>query len=152
MGCMSNLRISLTINFIWAVLILFWTNASEVMSKCGLLRYYFAALIVLRYTSLSLASRARRRVYVSCMRDYKCWAVTIALICATYPQGVMNDDNILGSLKIFWLSVMGSLGLRSYPYPWAKTHLTPIVHEPVVCQCRQSVVLYFWLNAGFILL
>lgn len=57
-GCIYNLRISLTISFIWAVLILFWTSGSDVISKWGLFRYYFAAFIVCLYTSLSLLSSA----------------------------------------------------------------------------------------------
>ena len=109
-GCIYNFNIYLTINFICAVLIRFCTNVSDVISKCGLFKYYFAAFIVWRYTSLSLPSNARFNVYVYSIKDYNCLAVTIALICATYPQGVINDDNILGSLNIFWFNVIGSLG------------------------------------------
>lgn len=153
MGCIYNLRIYLTINFIWAVLILFCTKGSDVISKWGLFKYSLAALIVCLSTSLSLAPNAFFKVSVYCNRDSNCWAVTMALMWATSPKGVvMKDDNILGSDNIFWLRVIGSLGFLSSPYPCANTHLTPIVHAPVVCQCRHRVVLYFWLNAGFILL
>jgi hypothetical protein len=152
-GCIWSFKIYFTINFICAVLILFWTKGSEVISKCGLFKYYFAALIVCLSTSLSFAPNPFLSVSVYCINDFNCCAVTIALIWATSPNGVvMNDDNILGSLRIFWLRAMGSFGFLSSPYPCANTHLTPMVHAPVVCQCLQRVVLYFWLNAGFILL
>ena len=149
-GCIYNFRISFTINFIWDVLILFCTKVSEVISKCGLFKYYFAAFIVWRSTSLSFPSNAFFKVSVYWNSDYSCWAVTMAFIWATSPQGVIKDDNILGSLKIFWLSVMGSLGFLSSASPWANTHLTPIEHDPDVCQWRHNVVLYFWLKIGFI--
>lgn len=153
MGCISSLRISFTISFIWAVLILFWTRGSEVISKWGLFKYYLAALMVCLSESLSFEPNAFFSVSVSCSRDSSCWAVTMALMWATSPKGVvMKDDSILGSDSIFWFNVMGSLGFLSSPSPWANTHLTPMVQAPVVCQCRHRVVLYFWLNAGFILL
>lgn len=87
-----------------------------------------------------------------CSKDSYCWATTIALTVVTSPKGVaINDESILGSLRMFWFRVIGSLGLRSSAWPWAKTHRTPIVQAPVVCQCRHRVVLYFWLKMGFIL-
>ena len=159
-GCISIFKISLTISFIWAVVILFWTRGSEVISKWGLFRYSLAAVIVFLSESLSLLPKALLKFSVSYLKESNCWAVTIALIWATSynkliitPNGVvMKEDNIFASVKTFWFTVMGSLGFLSYPSPWAKTHLTPMVQAPVVCQCRQRVVLYFWLNTGFILL
>jgi len=151
-GCIFNLSNSLTISFICAVMSLFWTMGSEVISKCGLLRYYFAVFKVFLYSSLSsVLLSAFLKVYFYCVNAYNCWAVTIAFMWATSPKGVvMKEVSILGSVRMFWFKVIGSLGLRNYACPCANTQRTPIEQALVVSQWRQRVVLYFWLKMGFI--
>ncbi len=153
-GCIYILRIYLTMSFICAVVILFCTSGSEVKSKWGLSRYYLAAFRVCDSVSLSyFLFKAFFKCSFYCMRESRCCAVTIAFIWATSPRGVvMKDVNILGSVKIFWFKVIGSLGFLSSACPCANTQRTPMEQAPEVCQCRHSVVLYFWLKMGFILL
>lgn len=144
-GCISNFNNYLTMSFICAVISLFWTMGSEVISKCGLLRYYFAVFKVFLYSSLSsVLFSAFLKVYFYCVNAYSCWAVTIAFMWATSPKGVViKEVSIFGSVKMFWFKVIGSLGLRNSACPCANTHLTPIEQALVVSQWRQRVVLYF---------
>jgi hypothetical protein len=80
------------------------------MSKCCLPAYYFAV-----ERELSLSLKAFFRFIRYWFKAYSCWAATIAFICATSPKGVvMNELNIFGSVRMFWLRVIGSFVLRSY--------------------------------------
>ena len=111
------MSIYLTINFIWAVVNLFWTIGSEVISKCGLSIEFLTCEIVFLYASslsLELEYKAFFNDYVYCKSDPYCWAVTIAFIWATSAKGLdIKAVNILGSVKISWLRVIGSFGFLS---------------------------------------